>query len=331
MDEDSVLHAITRHWVAAALAAATCTAPVVTAHAQEFPSENMRLIVNVAAGGATDAIARLVAHGLYEKWGKPVIVENLVGGHSALAAQAVIRAKADGHTLFVTADAPFTSTPLLVKKLSFGLSQFTPIAMICRPAPVFAVKASLGVKTMTEFIALAQSRAGKLNYASQGLGTYGHLGMEDFKRKTGTDIVHVPYRGGAPALEGLVRGDVDALIINYANVAPFVESGRAVMVAAAGDRRSAIQPDIPTAIEQGVPFSVSTWFGMFGPAQMSPDLLARIRSGVEAVLESEAAAEFFKLNSCERMKATPAQFGDIIAADHKHWGAVINASGIQID
>ncbi|HWL73009.1 MAG TPA: tripartite tricarboxylate transporter substrate binding protein, partial [Burkholderiaceae bacterium] len=207
--------------IAIFLASAVCLAPVTLAHAQDFPSGNMRLIVNVAAGGVTDSLARLVGYGLYEKWGKPAVVENLAGGNSSLAAQAVMRAKPDGHTLFVTADAPFTTTPLMVKKLHFTTSDFKPVAVICRLVPVIAVKASLKVKTLQEFISLAKSRPGTLNYGSQGVGTYGHLGMEDFKLRAGIDMVHVPYRGGAPANEALVRGDVDVVISNYAAVAPF--------------------------------------------------------------------------------------------------------------
>src|SRR5882757_1943134 len=193
-------------WIGAIFAVATCVTPFGMAHSQQFPSENIRLIVNVAPGGVTDSVARLLGQGLNEKWGKPGVVENLAGGNSSIAAQAVVRAKPDGHTLFVTADAPFTSTPFIVKNLNYSLAQFTPIAVVCRPVPVLAVRASLGVKTLKEFVALVKARPGTLNYASQGIGTYGHLGMEDLKRRTSMDILHVPYRGGAPAIEGLVRG-----------------------------------------------------------------------------------------------------------------------------
>jgi tripartite-type tricarboxylate transporter receptor subunit TctC len=314
------------------VACAVYVAPFATAYAQEFPSRNMRLVVNVAAGGVTDALARLVGFGLNAKWGKPVIVENLVGANSTLAARAVGHAQPDGHTLLVTADAPFTATPFLVKNLNFSLAEFTPLAVICRPIPVFAVKASLGVKTMKDFIALAKSKPGALSYASQGVGTFGHLGMEDFKQRAGIDMVHVPYRGGAPALEGLLRGDVAALIVNYSTVAQYEQSGDLVILAAAGDRRSNLRPDLPTAMEQGVAgFSVSTWFGIFGPAGMSPDLIAKIRDGVEAALESEKSTEYFKVNSCERMKATPQQFNELIAADAKHWGDLIKTVGIQAE
>ena len=213
-----------------------------------------------------------------------------------------------------------------MKKLNFSLAQFTPIAVVCRPVPVFAVRASLGVKTLKEFIALAKARPGTLNYGSQGVGTYGHLGMEDFKRRTGMDILHVPYRGGAPAIEGLVRGDVAALIINHSNIEPFVQSGDVVVLAAVGEQRSKMRPDIPSAIEEGIPFSVSTWFGIFGPAGMSSDLITKIRNGVEEILLSDKSAEFLKLNSCERVKATPQQF---IAADYDHWHSVVEAVGIQ--
>jgi tripartite-type tricarboxylate transporter receptor subunit TctC len=318
--------------IAVIAAFTACAAPFATAYAQEFPSGNMKLIVNVAAGGLTDALARLVGHGLNEKWGKPVIVENLVGANSSLAARAVIRAKADGHTFLVTADAPFTATPFLVKDLNFSLTDFTPLSVICGLVPVFAVKASLNVKTLQQFIALAKSNPGALSYASQGVGTFGHLGMEDFKQRSGIDMVHVPYRGGAPALEGLLRGDVAALIVNYSTVAQYEKSGDITIIAAAGEHRSTARPDLPTAMEQGVEgFAVSAWFGIFGPAGMSPDLITKVRDGIDAALESEKSTEYFKVNSCERMKATPQQFNELIAADARHWGGLIKTLGLQIE
>jgi len=321
-----------KYWAALLFAGVACLASFPSAGALEFPSEMMRLVVNVTAGGVTDTLARLVGHGLTVKWGKPAVVENLVGGNSTLAAQAVLRAKADGHTLFVTADAPFTTTPFLVKKLSFSLSDFTPVAVICRPVPMFAVRASLGVKTLRDFIALARSRPGAFSYSSQGVGTYGHLGMEDFKLRTGIDIVHVPYRGGPPAIEGLVRGDVAALIANYSALAPFEESRDVVLIAAAGDRRGDARPDLATAAEQGVPkFSVSTWFGIFAPAGTPPDVVTKLHAGVESVLDSERSAEYFRTNSCERIRATPAQISELIAADYSHWRTVIQTIGLQME
>jgi tripartite-type tricarboxylate transporter receptor subunit TctC len=298
--------------------------------AQDYPSANIRFIVNVTAGGVTDTLARLVGQGLTERWGKPVVVENRVGGNSTIAAQAVARAPADGLTLFVTADAPFTATPFMVKHLNFSLADFTPIAAICRLVPAFAVNASLGIKTMDAFIARAKANGAPLNYASQGIGTYGHLGIEDFKRRANIELQHVPYRGGAPALEGLVRGDVAALINNYAALAPFEESGQVTIIAAAGAQRTDLRPQLPTIAESGVPgFSVSTWFGIFGPANMAPELVGKIRDGVNSVLASEKSIGHFKSNSCERVIATPQQFHDLIVADAKHWRGVIDAVGIK--
>jgi tripartite-type tricarboxylate transporter receptor subunit TctC len=298
--------------------------------AEDYPSGNIRFIVNVAAGGVTDTLARVIGQGLTDKWGKRVIVENRVGANSTLAAQAVTRAPADGLTLLVTADAPFTATPFMVKDLSFSLADFSPIAVICRPAPVFAVNASLKVKTIKNFIAFAEAQSAPLSYASQGTGTYGHLGMEDFRRRAGIDLVHVPYRGGAPALEALVRGDTAALITNYSNVAPFEQAGNVRIIAAAGDRRTELRPDLPTISESGVPgFSVSTWFGIFGPAKMPQDLVGKIRDGVDAVLSTDKAAEHLRNNSCARMNATPGQFHDLIVADAKYWHGVIEAVGTR--
>jgi tripartite-type tricarboxylate transporter receptor subunit TctC len=298
--------------------------------AEDYPSGNIRFIVNVAAGGVTDTLARVIGQGLTDKWGKRVIVENRVGANSTIAAQVVTRAAPDGLTLFVTADAPFTATPFMVKDLNFNLADFSPIAVICRPVPVFAVNASLKVKTIKDFIAFAKAQSAPLSYASQGTGTYGHLGMEDFRRRAGIDLVHVPYRGGAPALEALVRGDIVALITNYSNIAPFDQAGNVRIIAAAGDRRTELRPDLPTISESGVPgFSVSTWFGIFGPAKMPHDLVGKIREGVDAVLSTDKAVEHLRNNSCARMNATPEQFHDLIIADAKYWHGVIEAVGIN--
>jgi tripartite-type tricarboxylate transporter receptor subunit TctC len=304
----------------------------VSVAAQDYPAGNIRFVVNVAAGGVTDTLARIIAQGLAEKWGKAIIVENRVSANSTLAAQVVARAPPDGLTLFVTADAPFTATPFMVKDLNYSLADFTPIAVICRPVPVFAVSASLGVRTIGDFIALAKAKSAPLNYGSQGVGTYGHLGMEDFRRRVGINLVHIPYRGGAPALEGLMRGDVAALITNYAHIAAFEQSGKLAIIAAAGDRRTDLRPDLPTIAETGVAgFSVRTWFGMFAPAKMAPDLVGKIQDGISAVLSSTTAVEHLKTNSCERVNATPQQFRDLIADDARYWHGVIDAVGIEAE
>jgi tripartite-type tricarboxylate transporter receptor subunit TctC len=302
-----------------------------SASAQDYPNGNIRFIVNVTAGGVTDTLARIVGQGLTEIWGKPVIVENRVGGNSIVAAQAVVRAPADGLTLLVTADAPFTATPFMVKDLPFSLSDFTPIVAICRLVPMLAVNATLGIRTVDAFIARAKSSEGHpLTYGSQGIGTYGHLGMEDFKRRAGIEINHVPYRGGAPALEGLLRGDVAALINNYANLAPFEDSGKIVIIAAAGERRTELRSALPTIAESGVPgFSVSTWFGVFGPANMQPALVGKIRNGVNAVLATEKSVRHLKDNSCERVNTSPQEFHDLIVADAQRWQSVMKAAGIK--
>jgi len=318
--------------VAAAVAIAFLIASLAAVAAEEFPTRNVRLIVNVAAGGLTDTLARLVAKGLNTKWEQPVIVENLVGANSTIAAAAVIRSKPDGYTLMATADAPFTSLPHLVRNLNYKLADFTPIGPICQAVPVLAVKASLHVKTLPELIALAKSKPGVLNYGSQGIGTFGHLGTEDLKRRTGIDMVHIPYRGGAPAIEGLLRGDVSVLIINSSNIAPYERTGQVTVIAALGKHRSSFRPDLATAIEQGIPgYSVSTWFGIFGPAELPADVTKKIRSGLGAALESDRAVDYFKNNSCERMQATPEQFKELIAEDAKHWGEIIGTLGLKLE
>jgi tripartite-type tricarboxylate transporter receptor subunit TctC len=321
---------LAQSWIAAGIAGAAVLAPLAAAHGEEFPSHTVRLIVNVAAGGLTDTLARLAAQGLGEKWSQPVIVENIVGANSTLAASAVMRAKPDGHTLLATADAPFTSTPHLFKNLNYSLANFAPIGIICRAVPVLAVRSSLGVKTLPEFVALAKAKPGALSYGSMGVGTFGHLGMEDLKNRTGIDMLHVPYRGGAPAIEGLLRGDVAALIINSSNIAPYEHTGQVTVIAALSNHRSEFRPNLPTAIEQGVPgYSVSTWFGIFGPAALPAATLAKIRKGLDAALLSKKAVDYFKNNSCERVEDSPAEFNNLIAADYKHWGDIIQSIGLR--
>ena len=213
-----------------------------TESAQNYPAGPIRLIVNSAPGGVTDAVGRVVGQGLNELWGRTVVVENRAGGKSVIAAHAVSRAAPDGLTLLATADVMFTTNPSLFPNLAYSIDDFAPVSLICRPTGVVAVNADLGVKTMDEYIALARAKPGVLNYGSPGIGTYSHLGVEELKFRTGAKIVHVPYRGGAPAIEGLLRGDVGALIINLSNIAPFEETGQIRILAAAGDKRSAARP-----------------------------------------------------------------------------------------
>jgi len=303
------------------------------AHAQAYPSGPVKLIVPVPAGGVTATMARIVAQRLTEAWGHPVVVDNRPGGNYAVGAQAVARSPADGLTLLVAPDSTVTANPHLFSKLPYDpVKDLTPIIVLCRITPVLVVNPSLDAKSVPELIALAKAKPGSLNYGSYGIGTYAHLSMEDFKQKTGTDIVHIPYRGAAPAATALLAGDVSMLLLNLSSIEEHEKAGKVRILAVASDKRAVLRPDLPTVAEAGVPgFSTTAWFALWGPPNMAPELVARIHADVAKVLESPQSREFFRTNSFERVDLSPAQFSQLIQDDLKHWGALVKAVGAKLD
>lgn len=303
------------------------------AEAQTYPNGQIKVIVPVPAGGVTDVMARIVAQGLGEALNQTVVVDNRPGGNYGVGVQAVARSPADGLTLLVVPDSPITANPHLFSKLSYDpIKELTPIIVLCRITPVMVVNAEVAAKSVPELIALAKAKPGALNYGSYGIGSYSHLSMEDFKKRTGTDIVHVPYRGAAPASSALLANTVQMLLLNLSSIEAHEKTGKVRILAAAGARRAAARPDLPTIAEAGVPgFSTTAWFALFGPAGMAPDLVARIHADVAKVLDAAKTREFFVKNSFERVDANPAQFKELIAADSKHWAALIKDLGIKLD
>src|ERR671925_2273795 len=209
----------------AAGAAALIAAASAPASGQTYPNTTVRLIVPVPAGGVTDTMARIVAQRLGEMWGQSVIVDNRPGGNYGVGAQAVSRSPADGYTLLVAPDSTFTANPALFSRLNYDPKEFTPIMVLCRGSPVLVVNSSVPANSVQELIALAKSQPGKLNYGSYGVGTYAHLSMEDFKQRTGTEIVHIPFRGAAPASNALLAGDVNMLLLNLSSIADHEKTG----------------------------------------------------------------------------------------------------------
>jgi len=317
----------------AVLLATLLLAGASAAHAQTYPSATVKLIVPVPAGGVTDTMARIVAQRLTEAWGQPVVVDNRPGGNYAVGAQAVAKSPPDGLTLLVAPDSTVTANPQLFSKLPYDpVKDLTPIIVLCRITPVLVINPTLAVQSVQELIALAKAKPGSLNYGSYGIGTYAHLSMEDFEQRTGTDIVHIPYRGAAPAVTALLAGDVAMLLLNLSSIEEHEKSGKARILAAAGEKRAVLRPELPTIAEAGVPgFSTTAWFALFGPANMAPDLVAKIHADVAKVLDLPQSREFFRVNSFERVDLTPAQFSKLIQDDLAHWGALIKAVGAKLD
>ena len=310
----------------------TTLALACVANAQTYPNGQVRLIVPTPAGGVTDTMARIVAQRLGETLNQTVIVDNRPGGNGGVGSQAVERSPADGLTLLVTSDATITANPYMSSKLSYNAKEFTPIVVLCRGTPVLVVNASVPAKSVQELIALTKSKPGTLNYGSYGIGTYAHLSMEDFKLRTGTDIVHIPFRGAAPAANALLAGDVNMLLLNLSSIEAHEKTGKVSILAAAGEKRIQARPDLPTIAEAGVPgFQTSVWFAMFGPPNMPPELVQKIHADVSKALDLPQSKEFFEKNSFERVILSPAEFRKLVESDSQHWEAIIKKVGAKID
>lgn len=302
------------------------------ANGQPYPNGQVRLIVPTSPGGVTDTMARIVAQRLTESLNQTVIVDNRPGGNGSIGAVAVAHAPADGLTLLVTSDATITANPHLSSKLPYSAKDFTPIIVLCRGTPVLVVNAAVQANSVKELIALAKAKPGAMNYGSYGNGTYAHLSMEDFKQRTGTDIVHIPYRGATPAAQALLAGDVNMLLLNLSSIEAHEKTGKVRILAAAGNTRTQARPDLPTIAEAGVPgFSTSVWFALFGPANMSPELTEKIHAAVGKVLDLPQTKEFFQKNSFERVTLSPAEFAKLVEHDSQHWQTLINQVGAKID
>jgi tripartite-type tricarboxylate transporter receptor subunit TctC len=316
--------------ILAAMAAALAFAG--GADAQTYPNGQVRLIVPTSPGGVTDTMARIVAQRLTESLGQTVVVDNRAGGNGSVGALAVANAPPDGLTLLVTSDATITANPHLSSKLAYSAKDFAPIMVLCRGTPVLVVNGSVPANSVAELIALAKAKPGTMNYGSYGVGTYAHLSMEDLKQRTGTDIVHIPYRGATPAAQALLAGDVSMLLLNLSSIEAHEPAGKVKILAAAGSTRTAARPNLPTIAEAGVPgFSTSVWFALLGPASLPPELAAKIHADVSKVLDLPQSKEFFAKNSFERVTLSPAEFGKLIDDDSRHWAQLINQVGAKVD
>jgi tripartite-type tricarboxylate transporter receptor subunit TctC len=312
-------------WIVAA-ALATCV-PCTTASAA-FPDRPIRLIVSFPPGGPSDAVARVLAEGLGQKVGVPVVVENQGGAAGTIAAGMVARAAPDGYTMLVSATAVFAVVPNL-RKVDFDPARdLAPIARIGESLRVLAVNPRLPVKTLSEFITYAKDNPGKLNYGSSGQGSTVHVLTEAFRHAAGINIVHIPYRGAGPSLTGLLAGDVDILMDTV--VVPHIQGGRLIGLAAAGEERLPELPDLPTLAELGLSsVRTSGWTALFGPAKLPPDLVEIYTRAVEALFRDEAFLKRIVTTGSKPALLGPAAFADHVRKDYEYFGNVIRELGIK--
>jgi tripartite-type tricarboxylate transporter receptor subunit TctC len=313
-----------RQWLALGLAS---TLPVL-ARAQPGTAP-LQLIVPVPPGGSVDFTGRLLAEQLPRTLKQAVVVENRPGASGSIAAASVARAAGDPNTLMLVFDSHVTN-PLVYPQLPYTLGDFTPISRLLSFPLVFAVPASLPVNDIKDFIALARSKPGALNVSSAGLGTLNHLAAELFKLKTRTHIVHIPYRGGVPALQAVMNGEVQLFMGSWVAIGPHIKSGRVKALAVTSARRYSVAPEIPTLIEAGVPgFDVSTWIGALAPARIGPERQQALHAALMQAMAPPAVRQTLAQQGLEWVGSTPAEFEAFIAAEGRRWNELVVAQKLS--
>jgi tripartite-type tricarboxylate transporter receptor subunit TctC len=302
------------------------------AAAEDYPSHPVRIVVPFPAGGSNDIVARILAQKLSEKTGQQFFVENRAGAGGNIGAEVVANA-ADGYTLLVTAPPPLTTNIALYKSLPFDpATAFAPVALLATVPIVLMVHPSLPVKNVEGLVALAKAKPGTLNFGSSGIGSTNHLAGELLRHMTGIDIVHVPYKGAAPAMNDLIAGHIPMMFDNMPAVLPQVQGGSVRAIAVAGAVRAAALPDVPTVSEQGVPgFEAFAWFGLVAPAKTALPVLEKLQGDVAAILATaDMKARLTELGA-EPGTVSGAAFGKFLAEDTAKWSELIRISGAKME
>jgi len=295
----------------------------------KYPSGPIKIIVCVPAGGGVDTVTRLVAEKLRQKFGQTVVVENRGGQAGNIGAEAVFNADPDGYTLLASQPAPLTVNALLYKKLNFDPNAFETVAIMTSIPNALTVRPDFPANTAQEFIAYAKANPGKLNYASQGTGTTSHLTAELFNRKTGATLVHVPYKGTAPAINDLIAGHIDLMFTELASALKLHQAGKAKILAVATAQRAPALPDIPTLIESGVPdFESDTWNAISAPPKTPVAIVKLLNEAIVAGLRDQDVAAHLNEVNMQPEKLSPEQAAQFVRADMQRWTDVIKAAGL---
>jgi tripartite-type tricarboxylate transporter receptor subunit TctC len=319
-----------------ALAAAGLAAPsILTSRARAgiaWPTKSVRIVVPFTPGGSTDTTARLVGNRLQEVWGQSVVVENKPGAGGNIAADMVAHSDPDGYTIFISGPGMATNQ-FLYPSLSYdSVADFAPVTMLITQPNLMCVPNSSPAKSVREFIAYCNENKGKVTYASSGNGTTLHLSGELFKRLAKVEMTHIPYRGGAPAINDLIPGRVDVIFDNMPSILSHVKAGSLRGLAVTTKERVAVVADIPTIAESGVPgFDVFSWFGFFVPARTPQDVIARINADTNAALAHASVKPRFEELGATPKGSTPAELAAFLKSEIDKWGPVIREARIRLD
>lgn len=302
------------------------------AQAEAYPTRPIRIIVGFAAGGAPDALARIVADRLTQRWGQPVTVENRVGAQGATAMVAVAKSEPDGATLALMPVGNAAVSPALFPNLPYDpVKDFAPVTQLATVENVLVVGTGVPARSVADLVALGRAPGAGLTYATPGAGSLAHLAAELFARSAGITLTHVPYRGVAPALTDVLRGEVTMMVAQLSTAKPLIESGQLRALAVASPGRSAVLPDVPTLAEAtGVAgLEAVSWYALMAPARTPPAIVARLNEAVSAAMKAPEVAAAMAAQGALPVGNSPAELSAVIAADTARWGKVVRDAGIQ--
>lgn len=299
-----------------------------------YPTKPIRIVVPFTPGGSTDILARTIGQKLTEAWGQPVVIENVPGAGGSIGAEKVAKATPDGYTLLMGHIGTLAVTPSIYPKLPYDpVKSFAPVAWVANVPNVLVVHPSVPVKTVQELVAYARANPGRLNYGSGGNGSAAHIATEYFKLASNTFMVHVPYRGTAPAVNDAVAGQIQLLFTGAPAVMPMVRAGKLKALAVSSTKRLDTAPELPTVAEtdpkQFKGFEADQWYGIVAPAGTPPEVVAKLNAQINASLSSAEVSARLRNDGAIAMPSTPDAFGKLIAAEIVRWKPVVTRAGIK--
>jgi tripartite-type tricarboxylate transporter receptor subunit TctC len=300
--------------------------------AQPYPNHPIRIIVPTPAGGPVDVMARLIGSALPASLGQSVVIENRPGAGNTIGSRAAAAADPDGYTLMVSAASGLIMSPMIYKNAGYDASSFAPVALIAETPQVLVINAQLPFKSVAELVAYAKAHPGKLNYSTGGTGTLPHLNAELFKKETGTQIVHVPYKGGGPSLTAVIAGEVQMTFDTLATSLQLIQGGKLRALAVVAPKRASALPDVPAMTELGLPaISSGAWSALLAPKGTPPDIIAKLNAATNAALHGEPMKSALAKLGAQPRGGTPQALADHMAREQKKWKPIVAALNLKVE
>lgn len=301
--------------------------------AQVWPAKPVRLVIGFAPGGAADYVARTIADPLGRVLGQSVVVENRAGAGSSLAADFVAKAPADGYTLLIASPSSISVNPALNPKLTYSAKDLVPVTRVTASPLVVAVHPGAGINSLQELISTARAKPGFLNFTTSGMGSAPHLGAAHFSKVAGVEMVHIPYKGGAQAIQAVVAGDAQLTFGTPPSVLPMVQAGRLKALAVTSTNRSTLVPDVPGTLEAGLPaYSLSFWYGFFVPVGTPPEVMKKLFDATQQVMQrADVKAALAREGTEVALSKSPEDFAAFLNEDNRFWARLVKDVGLKLD